>query len=118
MPKSIEEMDVFKLAHSLTLKVYLVTKNFPKDEMYSLTSQVRRASSSVPANLVEGANRNSSTDYRRFVSISKGSAAEARYHLMLAKDLGYLKPKDYEELVAGYSRVLIMLEKLLVSLDK
>lgn len=112
MSKSVEELDVFKLAHGLTLKVYAVTKGFPKEEMYSLTSQLRRSASSVPANLVEGANRHSKAEYRRFVGISKGSAAETRYHLLLAKDLGYLKPETHEELLADYTRVLTMLDRL------
>jgi len=116
LAKSVEELDVFKLAHDLTVRVYAISKGFPKDEVYGLTSQLRRAAASVPANLVEGANRNTRTDYRRFVGIAKGSAAEARYHLLLAKDLGYIDEKDFKPLSVDYVRVLGMLDKLIKSL--
>jgi four helix bundle protein len=116
MPKSVEELDVFKMSHELALRVYSITRSFPKEETYSLTSQLRRAASSVPANLVEGANRSSRVDYRRFVSIAKGSAAETKYHLLLAKDLGYMQEKEYKQIVSDYARVLGMLDKLVKSL--
>jgi four helix bundle protein len=109
-------LDVFKLSHELVVRVYSISRNFPKEETYSLTSQLRRAASSVPANLVEGANRNSRADYRRFVSIAKGSAAETKYHLLLAKDLGYIEDKEYLPVVLDYARVLGMLDKLVKAL--
>jgi len=116
MPKSVEDLDVFKLSHELVVRAYTLSRNFPKEETYSLTSQLRRAASSVPANLVEGANRNSRADYRRFVSIAKGSAAETKYHLLLAKDLGYIEDKEYQPVALDYARVLGMLDKLVKAL--
>ena len=114
---NVEELDVFKLAHTLALKIYNVSKDFPKEEVYGLVSQIRRAASSIPANLAEGANRNSKAEYKRFVSIAKGSAGEIYYQLLLAKDLGYLKQEDFKQLRDDYFRVLQMLEKLIQSLN-
>ena len=74
--KSVEELDVFQLAHALTLKVYEVTGGFPKDETFGLVSQMRRAASSVGMNLAEGAMRLNRREYRHFVGIARGSAAE------------------------------------------
>ena len=85
--KSVEELDVFKLSHEMTLAIYEMTKNFPEEEKFGLTSQMRRAAYSVPMNLVEGANRLNSKEYRRFVGIAKGSAGEVTYQLLLARDL-------------------------------
>lgn len=116
MVKSVEDLDVFKLSHGLTLKVYSLTRGFPKEDLYSLTSQMRRSASSVPANLIEGANRNSRPEYKRFASIAKGSAAETRYFLILAKDLGYMDTETYTTLSLEYTRVLGMLDKLVKSL--
>lgn len=114
--KDVEEMDVFKLAHYLTREVYKITTAFPKEELYGLTSQMRRAAVSVPANIVEGANRNSRAEYRSFVGIAKGSAGEVRYYLLLAIDLGYLAPEDSERLRAEYLRIIQMLTNLVKSL--
>jgi four helix bundle protein len=114
--RSVEDLDVFKLAHCLALDVYRVTESFPKAEQFGLTAQLRKAASSVPSNLVEGANRFSQAEYRSFVSIAKGSAGEARYHLLLAMDLEYLAKVKGEELRADYSRVLQMLTNLRKSL--
>jgi four helix bundle protein len=83
--RSVEELDVFKLAHDLTLKVYEVTAHFPKEETFSLVSQMRRAASSVGMNLVEGSMRLNSREYRQYVGIARGSAAEVSYQLLLAK---------------------------------
>lgn len=114
--KSVEEMDVFKLAHSLVIDVYRLTATFPKEEVYGLTSQMRRAATSVPANIIEGANRNSPAEYRNFVGISKGSAGEVRYYLLLAMDLQYIAKLDGERLRGDYLRVIQMLTNLVKSL--
>ncbi|MBI2989242.1 MAG: four helix bundle protein [Deltaproteobacteria bacterium] len=115
--KSVEELDVFKLAHELTLKVYKVTAEFPKEESFGLVSQMRRATSSVGMNLVEGSMRLNSREFRQFVGIARGSAAEVSYQLFLAKDLGYISKQVYEELRLGYERVGQMLTRLTQSLD-
>jgi four helix bundle protein len=85
--KSVEDLDVFKLSHEMALAIYVLTKNFPEEEKFGLTSQMRRAAYSVPMNLVEGANRLNAKEYRQFVGIAKGSAGEVTYQLLLARDL-------------------------------
>lgn len=112
----VEELDVFKLAHELTKDIYRVTKVFPKEEIYGLTSQLRRASLSIASNLAEGGNRNSRAEFKYPASVSKGSAAELRYQLLLAKEIGYMDEEDYKKLAGGCERVLKMLQKLTKSL--
>jgi four helix bundle protein len=91
-------MKVWQKAHELTLAVYQVTAAFPREELYGLTSQLRRCSASIPANLAEGCGRNGDAEFARFCSIAIGSASELEYHLLLAKDLKMIKPKDHAEL--------------------
>lgn len=114
---NIEDMDVFKLSHSLTLKVYGQTKKYPVEERFGLTSQMRRAASSVPMNLMEGSHRNNRKEYKQFVGIAKGSAAELKYQLLLSNDLGYLNKDTFQELFVITQRILQMLEKLNSSLQ-
>ncbi len=83
-------MNVWKAAHQVTVKIYRVTRKFPDEERYGLTSQMRRAAVSIPANIAEGYGRRKAQDKARFYNISRGSAEELKYHLILAKDLGYL----------------------------
>ena len=116
--KAVEELDVFKLAHELTLKVYKVTVKFPREERFNLVSQMRRAASSVGMNLVEGSMRLNSREFRQFVGIARGSAAEVSYQLFLAKDLGYLQKETYHEFHSGYERVGQMLTRLAQSLGR
>ncbi len=116
--KDVEEMDVFKLAHELAVQVYRLTATFPREEIYGLTSQMRKAATSVPSNIMEGANRDSRADYRRFVGISRGSAGEIRYHVLLAMDLEYLSRAGGERLRSQYLRVIQMLTKLAKSLQR
>jgi four helix bundle protein len=85
----------WRLADDLAVSIYRVTKSFPREELYGLTLQLRRAASSVPANIAEGSNRTSKKDYHRFLSIASGSLAEARYFLHLANRLEYLPEADY-----------------------
>jgi four helix bundle protein len=115
--KSVEELDVYKLAHALTLRVYEATSAFPKEESFGLVPQMRRAASSIGMNLVEGSMRLNSREYRQFVGIARGSSAEVGYQLLLARDLGYLSNEVYEELRSGFDRVGQMLTRLSQSLD-
>jgi four helix bundle protein len=78
-------------AYELTLNVYKATRSFPKEEMDGLTSQLRRAASSVGANIAEGCGRRSDPEMRRFLQIARGSANEIEYHLLLARDLQFLR---------------------------
>jgi four helix bundle protein len=95
MADKFENLPLFKDSYNLVLEVYRVTKNFPKIEIYGLTSQIRRSASSVVANIVEGNSRNHKKEHIEFLSIAKGSLEETKFHLMLSKDLGYLTEEEY-----------------------
>ena len=88
--QDFRKLKVWEKAHLFTLTVYKVTKMFPSDERFGLTSQLRRATSSIPANIAEGCSRTGSKELRRFLDIAMGSASEVEYHLILARDLDYL----------------------------
>jgi four helix bundle protein len=96
--QNYKELKVWEKAHHFTLKVYEVSKSFPKDELYSLTNQLRRAASSIAANIAEGCGKNSQSELAHFLNISLGSANEAEYFLILSKDLNYLKTDDFTKL--------------------
>lgn len=115
--KSIEELDVFKLSHEMTLKIYKLTKDFPGEERFGLVSQMRRAAYSVPMNLAEGSHRLNTKEYRQFVGIAKGSAGEMKYQLLLAKDLKYVEENTYDELRSRCERISQMLTGLAKSLE-
>lgn len=91
-----ENLMVFQEAHSLTLMVYKITKNLPKSEEFGLKSQVRRSSASVAANIVEGNSRGHKKEFLQFLYLASGSLEETKYHLLLARDLGYIKKEDYD----------------------
>lgn len=90
---------VWQKSHELTLKIYQITNRFPKEEMFGLTSQIRRAAASVPSNIVEGKARGSSKEYKRFLLIARGSLEETKYQLLLAKDLKYIDEVSYKEIL-------------------
>ena len=88
--RDFRSLDVWKKSHELVLAVYKASAGFPSSELYGLTSQTRRAASSIPANIAEGCGRGSDRDFARFLQIAMGSASELEYHLILARDLGFL----------------------------
>ena len=90
---------IWKRSHQLTLEVYKVSQSFPKEELFGLTSQIRRAVSSVPINIAEGSGRNSNKDFAHFLQIAIGSASEVEYELLLAHDLQYINKDEYERLI-------------------
>ena len=92
------KIDAWRLADDLTVAVYERTRSFPKEEMYGLTSQLRRASYSVPANIVEGASRESKKDYLHFLYIARGSLSETQYFIHLARRLDYLSVEESDAL--------------------
>jgi four helix bundle protein len=96
----------------LSLAVYKSTEYFPKTELFGLTSQIRRASISIEANLAEGCGRGSDGEMARFVHIAMGSGAELSCHLLVAKDLGFMKERDYASLHQSTGEVLRMLSAL------
>ena len=107
--QNYKDLRVWSKSHELTLGVYQATKDFPKDELYALTNQIRRASSSIPANIAEGCGKNTSNDFAKYLNISLGSANETEYFILLSKDLGYLKPENYETLNKLINEVKAML---------
>jgi four helix bundle protein len=110
--KSFHELKVWQKAHKLTLEVYTVTANFPRSELYGLTSQLRRSCASIPANLAEGCGRNGPAELARFCSIAMGSASELEYHLLLARDLNLIQPEVHEELTQRATELKRMLAGL------
>ncbi|MDD4890317.1 MAG: four helix bundle protein, partial [Phycisphaerae bacterium] len=107
------DMKVWERSHQLTLAVYKETRSFPRDELYGLTSQMRRAAVSVPANIAEGCCRGSDPDFARFLQIAMGSASELDYHLLLARDLQYLLPESHAAFLPSVSEVKRMLASLI-----
>ncbi len=106
------KLDVWQRAHSMTLDLYRKTKSFPREELYGLTSQIRRSASSIGANIAEGCGREGEADLGRFLQIALASASELQYHLLLARDLSYVAPRDYERLVTEVTGVKKMLTSL------
>src|SRR5436190_22292131 len=98
--KDFRSLIVWQKAHEHTLAIYKATARSPKEEMYGLTSQMRRCSSSIGANIAEGCGRRGNAELHRFLQIASGSASELDYHLLLARDLGFLGDSDYQELFA------------------
>ncbi len=101
--KSFEDLEIWKLSHSLVLEIYKVVKTFPKSEDYILTKQVIRSAQSIPTNIAEGMGRFSKKEFLQFLIISRGSVEETKYHLILARDLGYLEENLFKELKNNYT---------------
>jgi four helix bundle protein len=114
--KDFRDLQVWQKAHQLTLTVYRLTASFPRHELYGLTTQLRRSSSSIAANLAEGCGRNGDAELARFCSIAMGSASELDYHLLLARDLKLLNMPDYAALAQQTTEVKRMLTGLIQKL--
>ena len=100
-----EKLEVWKLADELAFQVYKATKNFPKEEIYGITSQNRRSALSIPTNLVEGYARKGDKELAHFINISLGSLAETKYLVYFSNRLGYLQDEDYQKLRKGYENL-------------
>jgi four helix bundle protein len=107
--EDFRNLKVWAKAHELTLQIYSETRTFPKDEMYGITSQVRRAAISIEANIAEGCGRRSDRELRRFLQIARGSASELECHLLVAKDLRMLGADCFVELESNVFEVQRML---------
>ena len=103
------KMRVWRKSHELVIEVYGVTQAFPEIERFGLVQQLRKAAISIAANLVEGSSRRGDAEFRRFVSISMGSASEVEYHLLLSRDLGYLDQARHDRLGESVADVRRML---------
>ena len=111
--QNFKDLKVWEKSHLFTLQVYEVTKFFPKEEIYSLTNQLRRSASSVPANIAEGCGKKSKADFANFLNIALGSANESEYYLILSKDLKYLSIEKFGILVSLINEVKGMLIALI-----
>jgi four helix bundle protein len=110
--RDFKKFEVWQLSHQITLKIYTSTKTFPKEEIFGLTSQIRRSFASIGYNISEGSGRNSDKEFANFINIALGSSNEAENQLILAKDLEYINESDYRNLFEE----LTVLKKKLVSL--
>ena len=110
--KDFRNLLVWERGHRFTLAVYAVTKLFPKEEQHGLTSQLRRAASSIPTNIAEGCGKATNPDFNRFLQIAFGSANEVEYHLLLSRDLDMLSDETYTQLQGD----LVEIKKMLAAL--
>jgi four helix bundle protein len=110
--RDFRDLVVWERSHRLTLALHRATDRFPKSEMFGLTSQIRRAAASIPTNLAEGCGRWGDGDMGRFVQIAMGSASEADYLILLARDLDYLAVGEYDAVSAELNEIRRMLTAL------
>ncbi len=115
--KDFRDLTVWQKAHKLVLAAYGATSHFPKQEMFGLTSQIRRCSASIPSNIAEGCGRRGNAEFNRFLSIAMGSASELEYQLLLAHDLGFLLPLEHKRLEVAVTEVKRMLAALVCKVD-
>jgi four helix bundle protein len=112
------KIEAWKLADDLTVEIYRQTRSFPNDEVYALTSQLRRASYSVPANIVEGSSRDSKKDYLHFLYIARGSLSEVQYFIHLARRLGYLPSEQADALHSQTKQAFGCLHALIQAVER
>ena len=114
--KDFRELKVWDKVHRLVLSVYQATGKFPKDELYGLTGQIRRASASIPANIAEGCGKEGDAELARFLQIARGSASELEYHLLLSRDLGFLSTEEHTTLASTTTEIKRMLTSFIQTL--
>jgi four helix bundle protein len=115
--KDFRGLRVWQKAHNLVLAAYHATSHFPKQEMFGLTSQIRRCSASIPSNIAEGCGRRGNAEFHRFLGIAMGSASELEYQFLLAHDLGFLERTEYKHLEAAVTEAKRMLASLVCKVD-
>lgn len=116
--RDYKKYDIWKLSHLLTLEIYKITENFPKEEVFGLTSQIRRASSSIGINIVEGCGRGSDEDFKKFLRNASGSAFEVEYILLLSKDLKYISDDKFLELSPKAEELKMKISKLILKIKE
>lgn len=114
--KNFRDLKVWGKAHKLALAVYAETRNFPKEELYGLTSQLRRAAASIPTNIAEGCGRGTDRELAQFAQIAAGSTSEVDYLLQLSRELGYIGQDAYQELQNQTVEIRKMLAALIQTL--
>jgi four helix bundle protein len=115
--KDFRDLKVWERAHQLTLDVYKATSRFPREEIYGLTSQMRRCSASIGANIAEGCGKRGNNEFYRFLQIALGSASELDYHFLLARDLLFLPEDDYARMAKELSALRRMLTSVVQKID-
>ncbi|HLB73460.1 MAG TPA: four helix bundle protein [Sedimentisphaerales bacterium] len=118
MGRDFKNIKAWQYADDLAVLAYSASKSFPKSEIYGITSQLRRAAVSVPANIAEGASREHKKEYLHSLYVARGSMAETEYLLYLARRLGYLAPDQYEELESARARAAKTLHGLVAAVEK
>lgn len=116
--KDFYDLDTWQRSHQLALEIYRITKNFPGDELYGITSQLRRAASSVTANIAEGFSRYHYNDKIKFYYNARGSLSETQSFLFLSRDLGYIKIDVFNKLLISSNDVGMLINGLIRSADK
>lgn len=115
--RDYKKLNVWAKSYSFGIHLYTVTKIFPKEEIYGLTSQLRRAALSIPSNIAEGSRRSTEKDFRSFLHIAYGSGAELEVQIMFAKDLNYITSETCTELLLEISEIMKMLNALIQKLS-
>ena len=112
-----KDLPAWRLSRALVSDIYLLTKNFPEDERFGLTNQIRRAVVSIPSNIAEGYNRRSDKEFAHFLKIAKGSAAEVETQLILSFDLGYITTKESEMFLKAVDDIIRILGALITKTE-
>jgi four helix bundle protein len=115
--KDYRDLKIWEKSHKLTLDIYALTVYFPRSELYGLTSQIRRCAVSIGANIAEGCGKRGNNEFQRFLQIASGSASELDYHLLLAKDLGFMPEDGYRLMIRDLTELRKMLTSLLQKVD-
>ena len=118
MSRNYKELKVWELSHDLIIKMYKITKSFPKSEWHGLIPQMRRSAVSIAANIVEGAGRNGQKEYIHFLQIALSSAGELDYYIYLVKELEYIQINLYEDLKNNCQQIMKMLNGLIQRIKK
>ena len=111
--RDFHQLSVWQKSHQFTLDVYTLTRAYPKDELFGLTSQIRRSSSSIATNIAEGYGRGSDADFGRFLQMAMGSASESEYQILLSFDLNYIDENQYKQMNAKVTEIKRMLSSLI-----
>ena len=109
--KDFRDLKVWERGHKLTLNIYKITSSFPREEIYGLTSQIRRSCASIPTNIAEGCGRSRDTELARFLEIAIGSSSELEYLLFLSHDLQLINDSDFKSLMAE----IVEIKKMMIS---
>lgn len=115
--RDYKKLIVWNKSYALGINIYSATKTFPKEEIYGLTSQLRRSAISIPSNIAEGSRRSTEKDYKSFLHIAYGSGAELEVQILFSKDLGYISNETCKKLLNDLSEVMKMLNALILKLS-